>query len=649
MAKGARDLGAEIRRFTPVEGIRRAGGGEWVLETPHETIICESVVNAGGYRGGEVAALLGQQIPVVTLEHAYLVTEGLAELAGRDERLPLLRDPDDCFYLRQEGAGLLLGSYGEHARVAWPDGIPPDFAMDLFPDVFEDVEPVVEKAVARVPLLGKAGIQRMVNGPIAYAPDAQPLVGPAFGLPNVYHCCALQVGITHGPAAGKTIAELVLEGESEWDTWAWDPRRFGPWATADFAAKRACELYEHQYAIPFPHRQWSSGRPLQTTPLHDRLGAKGAVHGQVGGWERPLWFQTDRLRDDGHLSFHHEAWHAAVRDECLAVRDRVGVMDHGGFTRLEVSGKGAAGFLDRMICGSLPALGRLRLSFFLTAKGFVLSEATVGRLAEDRFQLWGPTLAAHRDYDWLDRHLPVDGSVTLRDVAPGAGALLVMGPQARTLLSRVTAQDLSNHAFPWMSLREIQIGPAPVTALRVSYVGELGWELHMAEDHLAEAYERLQAAGSDLGLVDFGSYALNAMRLEKGYPAWQADFGPEYTPFEAGLERFVRLDKPDFVGRAALLRHQAAGPRYTFAAFRVQSAHIDALPSDPIFQTGRIVGTVTSAGTGFRVGGSLALGTVEPGLERPGQRFEIEILGERYPAETVATPLYDPANSRLRS
>ena len=395
LAKGARDLGAAIERFAPVEAIARKADGAWQLSTPKGEVVCESLVNAAGYRGDEVAALLGQSLPLVTLEHAYLLTEEIPEIAQRSEKLPLLRDPDDCFYLRQERGGLLLGSYGEDPQVAWRDGIPADFGMELFPDRLEDIAPVVEAAIARVPLLAEAGIKQMVNGPIPYTPDAQGLVGPAEGLPGVYHCCGIQVGITQGPAAGKAIAELILEGETEWDNWAWDPRRFGHWATVDFAAERAAELYRNQYAIPYPHRLWQAGRPLQTTPLHETLAARGAVHGQIGGWERPLWFQRDGIRDDGRLSFHRgeEPWHGAVGAECRAVRDAVGVMDHGGFTRYEIGGPGAADFLDRMTCSRLPAVGRVRLAYFLSPKGGVLSEATICRLAEDRFLLCGPTLA----------------------------------------------------------------------------------------------------------------------------------------------------------------------------------------------------------------------------------------------------------------
>ncbi len=649
MVAGARQGGAKIVRFNPVSSITRTAGNEWCVHTEQGDIICEIVVNAAGYYGKRVAEMLGQSLPMVTLEHQYLVTSEVPELVGREDRLVLVRDPDMCFYVRQEGMGLLLGSYGHKGHPAWPDEIPDEFNMQVFPDRVDDMEWILEKAIQEIPLLEQVGIQRFVNGPIPYSPDGQPLVGPSFGLENVYLCCCFPVGITHAPAAGKAIAEWVVEGETEWDMWGWDPRRFGEWATTDYTVGRACELYENQYAIPYPHRQWKTGRPVYSTPLYKHLADKGAVFGQIGGWERALWFQRDGVEDDGHLSYHREVWHDVVRGECRAVRDAVGIMDHGGFTRYEVSGPGAAVFVDHMICGDLPKPGRIKLAYMLTAKGMVFSEVTVTRLAEDRFLLCGPTLADLRDFDWLRCHLPEDGSVNLRHGSDFDGALMLMGPKSRELLSRVSDVYLSTEAAPWMSVREIVVAGIPVRALRVSFVGELGWELHVPMEQETALYNSLWGAGSDLGLRDFGSYALNAMRLEKGYHGWQADLGPEYTPFDAGLDRFVKPEKPGFVGRDAVLRHREAGRSCAFAAFLVDAGETDPLPGDPICQKGEIVGYVTSGGYGYRIDKSIALGYVRSGLETPGGNFEIVVLGIRKPARLVSTPIYDPANQRVNS
>jgi dimethylglycine dehydrogenase len=650
LAKGARAGGAQVARFTRVTGIARTTAGQWRVETDKGAVTCEVVVNAAGFYGAEVAALAGQRISVTTLEHQYLVTDAIPALEADKALFPLVRDPDIRFYLRREGASFLFGSYGHPGRPAFTEGIPANFAHQLCADSVDDIAEVLEGALVHVPLLGEAGVQRFVNGPIAYSPDAQPLCGPAFGLPNFYHACGIQVGITQSAAAGKAIAEWVTEGETEWDMAAWDPRRFGDWATESYATDRVVELYGLQYAIPFPHRILTAGRPVQRTPLYDTLKAKGAVFGQIGGWERAFWIDREVTNDPGRMSFRdREPWRDPVRLECEAVRDGVGVMDHGGFTKYEVEGPGATAFLGRVFCGTMPRQGRVKLSYMLTHKGMIWSEATLTRLGEDRYLLCGPTLADRRDFDWLKRHLPDDGSVSLSFGSPRDAALMVMGPAARDLLSRLTDADVSAASAPWMSAAEIAVAGQPVTALRLSYVGELGWELHLASSGLVTLYNAICDAGSDLGLMDFGSYALNAMRLEKGYHGWGADFGTEYTVFDAGLETFVKFDKPDFVGRDAVLRQREAPAVWSFNGFLVQGGDADPLPSDPIFQDDTLVGYVTSGGTGFRLDRRLALGYLERAKTDPAGNFEIEILGERRRALLTPTPFYDPENAKLRS
>ncbi len=649
LAAGARAGGADVVRFTRVTGLERTRGGEWHVRTDRGGIVCEAVVNAAGFHGAGVARLAGQHIPVATLEHQYLVTGPVPALAEDASPFPLVRDPDIRFYLRREGAGLLFGSYGHPGRPAFTDGVPDDFAHQLFPDSVDDIAGVLEEAVAHVPLLAGAGAQHFVNGPIAYAPDALPLCGPAAGLPNLYHACGIQVGITHAAAAGKAIAEWITEGETEWDLAAWDPRRFGDWATEMHARARAVELYGLQYAIPYPNRILASARPLQRTPLHETLAARGAVFGTVGGWERAFWFDRDARHDPGRLSLHDdEPWRDAARVECEAVRDRVGVMDHGGFTKYEVRGPGATAFLERVFCGTMPGIGRVRLSYMLTPKGMIWSEATIARLGRNRYLLCGPTLAERRDFDWLARFAPRDGSVTLRMGSAHDATLMVMGPQSRALLSRLTDADLSAAAAPWMSAAGIKVAGRRVTALRVSYVGELGWELHLASSDLTAVYDALGAAGGDPGPADFGSHALNAMRLEKGWHAWGVDIGTEYSLFDAGLDRFVAFDKPDFVGRDAVLRQREAKPAWRFTGFVIEGGDADPLPGDPILQAGECVGHVTSGGTGFRLGRRLALGYVENDRFDPDGDFDIGILGKRRRAIVSETPFYDPQNVRLR-
>lgn len=656
LAKGARTEGATIARFTRVAAIARTTSGDWRIDTDKGEIICEIIVNAAGFYGDRVAGMAGLQVPVATLEHQYLVTDQVPELAGAKDLFPLVRDPDIRFYLRREGNALLLGSYAHDGRPAWPAGPPDDFAHQLFPNAFDDIAEVLDATISHVPILGDAGAQRFVNGPIAYSPDGLPLVGPAAGCRNFYHATGVQIGITHSAAIGKAITEWIREGETEWDLAAWDPRRYGDWANAGYAVERATELYGLQYAIAYPHRILRSARPVQQTPLYDTLKAKGAIFGQIGGWERAFWFTAPvgggppGDPDYGYLSFgDDEPWRAAVAEECLAVRDHVGLMDHGGFTKYEVTGPGAEAYLNTVFCSSMPRVGRVRLSYMLTPKGHIWSEATIARLAPERFLLCGPTLAVQRDFDWLIEHLPDNGSVSLTSGSDRDAALLVMGPNARALLQPLSDADLSAASQPWMSVTEMRIAGIAVTGLRVSYVGELGWELHAASKDLQALYASLRSDGAAFGLRDFGSYALNAMRVEKGYHGWGADFGTEYTPYDAGLGRFVDFGKPDFIGREALLAIKDQAPAWTFCGFEIPGADADPLAGDPILCDGSLAGYVTSASHGFRTGKRLALGYLAGNYSGTDGLYEVESFGDRSTALRTSPHAYDPKNLKLKS
>lgn len=648
LALHARRKGAEIARQQRVIGLSQRASGDWIVRTETDEIIAGTVVNAAGSSGREIAALAGLQAPVCTLMHQYLVTDALPELGEDVSIFPLIRDPELRFYLRRERDAFLLGSYAHEGRPVWRDGVPRDFDHQLFPDEVEDMLPVFEAAMGHVPLLERAGAKRFVNGPIPYAPDALPLVGPAAGVRNFYHATGVQIGITHSAAIGKAITEWLTEGETEWDLAAWDPRRFGAWATPNYTAARAAEHYGLQYAIPYPHRLMKSGRPVNHTPLYDRLQGKGAVMGQIGGWERAMWFEREDARDTGALSFHDEPWHAAVRAECETVRDAVGIMDHGGFTKFTVEGPDAADYLDRVFCGTLPPVGQVRLSYMLTPKGRIWSEATIARLSDARFLLCGPTLSIDRDLDWLAAHLPESGVRLTRGHVHDA-ALLLMGPKSRQVLSKATTDDISSANAPWMSVREIDVAGRPVTALRVSYVGELGWELHMASDDLDHVYGALCEAGLEHGFCDFGSYALNAMRIEKGYHGWGADFGTEYTLFDAGLERFANLSKEAFTGKAAVLSQAEKTAEWEFVGLEIADPSPDPLPSDPIFVDGALAGYVTSASMGFRTGKLLALGYVKHGSLPMGGNCKVRAFGTDRPARRHNPHVYDPENLRLKS
>jgi len=649
LAKGARDGGAEIYRFNPVESISQSKSGEWQVHTKNGTITCERVINAGGYRGAEVAAMVGINLPIVTMQHQYLVSDEVAELKGQDAKLPLLRDPDDSYYLRQERDGLLLGPYEWDARPEWLDGIPPGFGMELYPDDLDRLEWYIERAIERVPLLGTAGVQRVINGPIPYTPDGLPLIGPAYPLTNFYHCCGFSFGVAQGGGAGKTIAEIVVDGQPEWDMWSLDPRRYTEYATQEYTRARAVELYQHEYAIAFPFEERPAGRPAKTTPLYGMLKQKGAMFGARGGWERATWFVPEGQEAKQDLSHHHTNWFDAVAEECKAVRERVGVLDLGGFSKYEVTGPGAAAYLDRLIAGKLPKEGRISLSYFCNDKGKILSEVTITRWSEEEFYLCSAGAAEWHDLHWMKHHLPDDGSVQIANITPQLGTLILAGPKARQVLSKVTKADLSNKAFPWLSARKIEINMAAVMALRVNYVGELGWELHVPAEYQVPVYEALMAAGEEFGITDFGMYAMDSLRMEKCYRAWKVDLTHEYTPLDASLDRFVDFGKADFIGREALLKQQQAGAKERMVPLLVESENTDAPYCASVYLNGEVVGLVGSAGYGHTLKKSIALAFVRTDLAKEGQALEVDMYGERYPAVVAQEPLYDPTNERLKA
>jgi len=648
-AKGARDLGSRIKRFTKVTGLQRTPTNEWCVMTDQGDITCEIVVNAAGYRAGEIMAMVGQYMPIVSMSHQYLVTESIPELEARKEKLPLLRDPDTSWYLRQERTGLLLGPYEWTATPHWLDRIPDDFANQLWPDDLERLETYIDDAIKRVPILGKGGVQRVINGPIPYSPDGNPYIGPAHGLPNFYQCCCFSFGIAQAGGAGKSVAEWIVHGEPEWDFWVFDPRRYTDYATKAYVVGKAIELYQNEYAIAFPFEERPAGRPAKTTALYDKLKLKGAMFCARGGWERAAWFPRPGDRREWKPSFQRTNWHGAVAEECAAVRERVGILDLGGFTKLMVEGPGAAAWLDGLICGKLPKLGRITLSYMLNDKGGIVSEVTITRLAEDKFYLLSAAAAEWHDIDWLERHRPRDGAVRIENLSARLGTLIVAGPKARDVLAQVTDADLSNAAFPWLSAREIEIGYARPLALRVNYVGELGWELHLPMEQMAPVYDLLWEAGQAHGIRDFGMYAMDSLRIEKGYRGWKSDMTHEYTPLMASLDRFVDLGKPAFRGRDALIREHNSGPKERLVPLVLAEAgDADAPSCAPVRRDGEIVGLVTSGAYGHALKKSIALAYVRTDLAKPGTALDIEIFGERRAATVGTEPLYDPTNARLK-
>ncbi len=651
-ATRARARGCEIRRFTRVTGLEPRRDGTWRVQTDQGGIACEVVVNAAGYRAGEIMAMVGQQLPLVAMSHQYLVTESIPALEARGGKLPLLRDPDVSYYLRQERAGLLLGPYEWQARPHWLDGIPAEFANQLFADDLDRLEPYIEAAIARVPILGSVGVQRVINGPIPYSPDGNPYIGPAHGLNNFFQCCCFSFGIVQAGGAGKTLAEWVVHGAPAWDLWGFDPRRYTGYATRSYAVARAVELYQREYAIAWPFEERPAGRPARTSPLYDRLRAKGARFGARGGWERATWFAPRDVPDAERLSFRRaeRPWFEAVGEECRAVTTGVGVLDLPGVTKFMVEGPGAEAWLDRLVCSRLPRVGRIGLGYALNERGGIVSEFTMTRLGPERFYLASAAAAEWHDEDLLRSRLPAGGSVRIEDLSARLGTLLLAGARARDVLAQVTTADLGNEALPWLSTRTVEIGCAKVMVLRVNSVGELGFELHAPVETLVPVYNALFAAGAAHGIRDFGIYAVDSLRLEKAYPAWKTDLTLEATPLTASLDRFVDLGKPDFVGRAALLRQQAAGPRERLVPLILDDpGEMDAPACAPVLKDGAVVGLVTSGGFGYRLERSLALASLRSDLALPGERVLVEIFGELRPATVGDRPPYDPADARLKA
>jgi len=653
-AKGARDLGARIERFTEVTKVTRKPSGEWLVETNRGSVTCEKVVNAAGYRAREVGAFFGRHIPCVSMAHQYLVSEPIPELVARGEnKVPLIRDPDVSYYLRQERHGLLLGPYEWDATPHWmtrEDPMPADFSFQLYPDAIERLEYYIEDACNRVPLLGQVGIQRVVNGPIPYTPDGNPLVGPMPGVPNAYEACVFSFGITQGGGAGKILAEWVIHGETEWDMWSIDPRRFTDFATQEHTRAKAVELYQREYAVGFPNEERPAGRPARTSPVYPLLRAKGAVFGQRAGWERACWFPRPGKDPEHHRdTWHRGDWFEAVGEEVRAVQEHVGLLDLPGFGRFHLSGEGAAAWLEGLIAGRLPKPGRIGLIYFAREDGRILGEMTAARFAEDEMWLIGAGSAEWHDRDWLMQHMPADSAIRLENVTTQWGTLLLTGPKSRAVLEQLCINDLSNAGFPWLSHRPIEIGMSRGHAIRVSYAGELGWELHLPMQDLLGVYEKLMAAGADHGIRDFGIYALESMRLEKCYRSWKMDLSTDFTLLSGALDRFVKLDKPDFIGKAALLKEKQEGVAERFVPLLVEETETEAPYLASIYKDGEAVGLVTSGGYGFRIGSSIALSYVRTDLTEEGTELEIDVLGQRKKAVVAREPLYDPANERLKA
>ncbi|MFN3294018.1 MAG: FAD-dependent oxidoreductase [Gemmobacter sp.] len=655
LATGARALGARIERFCPVTAARWTGR-EWVLSTPKGEVRCEYVVNAGGYYAAAVGAMFGRRVPMMVMSHQYLLFDTIPELEqwSREvgHKLPLLRDVDSSYYLRQEKMGFNLGPYENPCRAHWAtpdDPMPADFSFQLFPDDLGRIEWHIHDAMARVPLLAQANLQKVINGPIPYTPDGNPLIGPMPGVPNAFEACVFTFGICQAGGAGKVLAEWVTEGATEWDMWSCDPRRFTGWEDHDYCVAKGMEVYGHEYAIHFPHHVWPEGRMKRLSAVHDRTAALGAQFGPYNGYERALWYARpgDDTSGEAQRTWRREGpWFGAVQAECAAVRDACGILDLPGFSRFRLTGAGAADWLARQITGKLPAVGRLGLAYFADDKGRIVTEMSVARMGEAEFLLITAATAQLHDRGWLEQHLAP--GLNLTDESADWSCQILTGPKARAVLQAAGAE--ADLARGWLTHQAARIAGRDVVLMRVSFAGELGWEIHSRLADTPAVWDAVMAAGAPLGLKPFGMFALDSLRIEKGYRAWKGDLSTDYTVLQGGLERFVDWSKPDFRGRAALMAERQAGVARRFVVLRVEAGDCDPPYMSTLWHDGAVVGETTSGAWGFRVGACVALGMLRADLAVPGTRLEVEIFGDRFAAVVTGDgPLWDPANERIRS
>ncbi len=654
LAAGARSRGAAIERNCCVDAIARTESGEWRVTTDKGDIVCEHVVSASGSFARRVGAMVGLDVPVIPVEHQYIVTEPHPAIRRRrDDGLPelgVLRESDGSWYMREERGGLILGPYERGAPACYVDGPSDDAEYELFQEDLDRLTPHIEAAINRVPAFGEVGVKQVYNGAICYTPDGSPIIGPAWGLPNFWLNEGHSFGITAAGGAGWQLAEWIVDGEPTIDMLGVDPRRFGAYATKSYLVAKNEEAYANVFTTHYPDEERPAARPLRQAPCHDRLKEMGAVFGQKFGWERANWFAPAGMPQEDHWSFRRSRWFEPVGEEVRNVTNNVGLLDMTAFAKCRIRGPGAEEFLESMIANRLPRrIGRVGLVHSLTNRGGVHSEFTVLREADDSFYLVSAGALQRLDHDWLTGHMPADGSVAFTDLTNQMGVLVVAGPRSRELLRGVTRDDLSGEGFPWLSGRWMDVGLAPALALRVNFVGELGWELHHPIEYQNHIFDALAAAGADLGLKPFGIRAMEAMRIEKSYRMVGQELSIEYAALESGLHRFVRLNKGDFKGRAGLVEWQERGFANRFVTLVVDGVtDADALGNNPLRKDGVPVGRATSGGYGYRIGRSLALAMVRPDLGEPGTELAIDILGRTFPATVTQESPFDPDNERLR-
>ncbi|MDA7949725.1 MAG: FAD-dependent oxidoreductase [Hyphomicrobiaceae bacterium] len=651
-AKVARMNGAKIHQKTFVQELVQRSDGTWDVVTDKGTVHAEHVVNAGGLWAREVGRMAGLELPVLAMEHHFLVTEDMPEVkrinAETGKEIVHVIDFGGEIYMRQERDGMLMGTY-EKAAVPWsPRETPWDFAAELLPPDIDRLLPSLEIGFSHFPAFNDVGIREIINGPFTFAPDGNPLVGPVQGLRNYWCACGVMAGFSQGGGVGLVLSNWIVEGDPGFDIWGMDVARYGDWATLAYTNAKVKESYSHRFSIVFPNEERPAGRPLRTTPIYDRLRARNAVWGAAYGIEHVLWFQEPGKDPEEELTFRRSNAHDRVAEECAAVRTAAGLQEISTFAKYEVAGPNAEGWLSHLLANKMPREGRLALSPMLNDAGKLIGDFTVGKLESDRFFLFGSGVAENYHMRWFREHL-VNGGVEIRPLGLSLVGLSIAGPNARAILQSVTGEDVSPDALKFLDFRKIDIGMVQAIVGRISFTGDLGYELWVASEYQRALFDLLMEAGEPHGLRLFGTRALNSLRLEKSFGSWATEFRPIYGPCEAGLDRFVELEKNDFVGRDAAAWEMLKGPERRLISLKVDASDADVIGDEPIWHDNQVIGWVTSGGYAHHSRASIALGYVPSALAGSiNGSFEIEILGERHSARMLSEPLFDPAGERMR-
>ena len=648
LAQLAKKAGAEVSNFNRVTDINILPTGEYEVITELGNIIAQHVVNAGGCFSPQVGDMVGSYVPLVNLQHQYLITDSHPDIAALTKELPVTRDSIAASYIRQEGSGILIGPYETRGSKPWGlEGVDWSFDRELFEGDLDRLMPWLERCMDIFPLFKEVGISTVINGLITHTPDDNLLVGPAKGLRNFWNLCGASIGIAQG-GIGKYLAQWMVHGQTELNMASLDSRRFDHWADKTYCTTRAIESYERMYAMAAPNENRPHGRPIRVSALHTLLSQKGAIHTVNTGFEKPSWFATDSTRNET-LTWGHSEAHEVVAQECSAVQKSCGITDISGTAKFRITGKDAFKFLDHLSCNKLPSKdGRIGLTLFHAPNGGIMAEQTISRIDKENFLLMGAIGSEVKDYQWLEWHSD-DYDVVIENLTESWGGLLLTGPNARKILSQCTQQDLSNNAFSWLSCKTIKIDSASVFAMRVSYAGELGWELHMPSWQLISIYESLMEMGEKFGLKDFGGLAFNSMRLEKMYRAYGAEFTEEISALEAGMERFLDLDR-NFIGADNIRERLSMGVK-TKLAFLIFDDQIPAecFGNEAVFDGDNLSGIITSGAYGYRVGHSIAFAYLKPNLCIEGSKLRVETsLGSRN-CHVSIDAAYDKANEKLRS